>query len=109
MWPPSSSPRCVGTWCVVGRDPRIDPQAGDVLRLASGIVVQVRSVVEGHDTRGWYVSADDTRGRRWGVALDMWRWHVEGADVLWMDGHTVAPVVPATPRHVLLAGISGDD
>lgn len=59
------------------RDPRIDPRAGDILRI-DGFAVEVVGV----DAR---VEARDTANNEWGMPLDEWRETARAAVVLWQD------------------------
>lgn len=59
------------------RDPRVDPRAGDILRIDE-FAVEVVAV----DAR---VEARDTANNEWVMPLDEWRAHAHCAAVLWQD------------------------
>lgn len=71
------------------RDPRVDPRAGDVLRLASGDIEQVLCVddeIVGQERRAAWLDTSDTLGRERGMSIAVWRDRAQHAVVLWQDG-----------------------
>jgi hypothetical protein len=69
------------------RDPRTDPQAGDVLRLPSGVV----ALVDGADDT--YVSASEAGGGWWSLDIADWRRAMADADALVSSDTAIAAAV----------------